>query len=59
MGWGASLQGQVRQTHLPKWKSLLPLFEAVMNAFQAIEEGDPSNPKVIINVHRENRLKID
>src|SRR5580698_7072251 len=35
---------QVRQTVLPQWKPLLPLFEAVMNSFQAIKEADlPKN----------------
>lgn len=59
MAWRASLHGQVRQTHLPKWKSLLPLFEAVMNAVQAIEERRPQNPKIIINVHRERQLNLE
>jgi len=34
----SNLRGQVRQTKLPESKPLLPLFEAVMNAFQAIQE---------------------
>lgn len=35
---------QVRQTALPQWKPLLPLFEAVMNSFQAIKDADlPKN----------------
>jgi hypothetical protein len=33
------LGNQVRQTVLPQWKPLLPLFEAVMNSFQAIREA--------------------
>jgi hypothetical protein len=33
----ADLGNQVKQTVLPKWKPLLPLFEAVMNSFQAIK----------------------
>lgn len=56
MKWGASLEGQVRQTHLPKWKSLLPLFEAVMNAVQAIWEANPDDPKIQIVLHRDNDL---
>jgi hypothetical protein len=31
---------QVRQTVLPQWKPLLPLFEAVMNSFQAIKDAN-------------------
>jgi hypothetical protein len=33
------LGNQVRQTVLPQWKPLLPLFEAVMNSFQAIKDA--------------------
>jgi hypothetical protein len=54
----ASLSGQVRQTHLPKWKPLLPLFEAVMNSFQAIQEQNPSNPLITVNLHREPELEL-
>ena len=59
MEWRASLVGQVRQTHLPKWKSLLPLFEAVMNAIQAINEGNTESPHIGINIHREKTLGLD
>ena len=49
------LANQVRQTVLPQWKPLLPLFEAVMNSFQAIK--DAKLPKgtgmVTIGVFRE------
>ena len=31
------LPGRIRNTHLPKSKALLPIFEAVINTFQAIE----------------------
>ncbi|MBA9030397.1 ATP-binding protein [Rhizobium leguminosarum] len=34
-----NLRGQIRQTPLPKWKALLPLFEAVMNSVQSIQES--------------------
>ena len=43
-----NLRGQVRQTTLPKWKSLLPLFEAIMNAYQAIEEADKNRVHSIV-----------
>lgn len=36
----ASLSGRLRNTSLPKSRALLPLFEAVVNAIQAIDE-DP------------------
>lgn len=58
MQWRASLSGQVRQTYLPKWKSLLPVFEAIMNAYQAIQEAAPADPRIIVNIHRENDLGL-
>ena len=35
----ASLRGRLRNTALPKTRALLPLFEAVVNAIQAVERG--------------------
>jgi hypothetical protein len=56
------LGNQVRQTILPQWKPLLPLFEAVMNSFQAIREA--KLPKTIpgritIDIEREDGLFKD
>lgn len=52
-----NLRGQIRQTPLPKWKALLPLFEAVMNSFQAIHDSDTEQQhKITISVERENGL---
>lgn len=51
------LRNQVRQTNLPKWKALLPLFEAVMNSFQAISDVKPENiGAVTIEIEREKLL---
>src|SRR3546814_20251030 len=53
------LANQVRQTILPRWKPLLPLFEAVMNSFQAIKDAElPANisGQVTIEVERERTL---
>jgi hypothetical protein len=50
---------QVRQTTVPAWRPLLPLFEAVMNSFQAIKEARlPANMpgRVLIEVKREGDL---
>lgn len=56
----ASLAGQIRQTNLPVWKPLLPLFEAVMNAFQAIQErGEEGDRRIIVNVHAVPSLQLD
>lgn len=35
----ASLSGRLRNTSLPKSRALLPLFEAVVNSIQAVDEG--------------------
>lgn len=52
-----NLRGQIRQTPLPKWKALLPLFEAVMNSFQAINDSKTEREhKIIISVEREAGL---
>ena len=51
------LRNQVRQTNLPKWKPLLPLFEAVMNSFQAIRETNlKANGNITVNIEREKLL---
>lgn len=51
--WKSNLRGQVRQTLLPKWKPLLPLFEAVMNAFQAIQDSNSrKSHRIFIEIER-------
>lgn len=48
-----NLKHQVKQTTLPKWKPLLPVFEAVMNSIQSIAERKGSGKGVItIEIHR-------
>lgn len=54
-----NLRGQVRQTVLPKWKPLLPLFEAVMNALQAVQDAPGRQHKVIIRIERDPELVDD
>ncbi|MBX9947024.1 MAG: ATP-binding protein [Reyranella sp.] len=51
-----SIVGRVRNTTLPRAKALLPLFEAVMNAFQAIEEGGGGTHSIRIRVERQGDL---
>jgi hypothetical protein len=53
------LGNQVRQTVLPQWKPLLPLFEAIMNSVQAIRDaklptGVPG--RITIEIERRNDL---
>ncbi len=56
----ASISGRVRNTMLPANKALLPLFEAIMNAFQAIEEhGTGAAQKIEITILREGSLDTE
>ena len=50
------LVGKIKNTQLPRSKALLPMFEAVVNSFQAIEEMKEhvSSPKVEIVVERDD-----
>lgn len=51
------LRNQIRQTNLPKWKPLLPLFEAIMNSFQAIRDlGSNHSGVVTVEIFRETSL---
>jgi hypothetical protein len=52
------LRNQVRQTNLPKWKPLLPLFEAIMNSFQAIRDAKTKG-NIVIDIERERSLLAD
>src|SRR5580704_3076312 len=56
-----NIANQVRQTTVLAWRPLLPLFEAVMNSFQAIKEAKlPSNipGQITIELVR-NRQQLD
>ena len=52
----ASIHGRVSHTNLPKGKALLPLFEAVVNAHQAIEEAGGRNHSISIVAERQGNL---
>jgi hypothetical protein len=53
----ANLRNQVRQTALPKWKPLIPLFETVMNSIQSIRDAKRRGTgTVLIEVEREADL---
>jgi hypothetical protein len=64
-GWFSMLRTNirnlVRQTQLPKWKPLLPMFEAVMNSFQAIRDANrkQGQGRIRIVIERENSLLPD
>lgn len=55
----ASIAGRIRNTNLPKAKALLPLFEAVMNAFQAIEEAGGKGHTIRVIAERQSDLVKD
>src|SRR5689334_8892771 len=52
------LAGKIQNTSLPKKKALLPMFEAIVNSIQAIEDAglEPSQGKIKITLYRENLL---
>jgi hypothetical protein len=51
------LSGKIKSTHLPRSKALLPMFEAVVNSFQAIEDAAVVRlPRIEIIVERERLL---
>ena len=52
----ASIAGRIRNTNLPKAKALLPLFEAIINAFQAIEEAGGKGHYIRIAAERQGNL---
>lgn len=53
----ASILGRVRNTHLPRSKPLLPLFEAIVNALDAINEaGKGTDHSITIQADRQNLL---
>jgi hypothetical protein len=57
-----NIANQVRQTNVVAWRPLLPLFEAVMNSFQAIKEAELPHGlegQVIIEVIRQADLLSD
>jgi hypothetical protein len=54
-----NIENQVRQTTVLAWRPLLPLFEAVMNAFQAIKEANlPSNVPALVTIEVVRRSDI-
>lgn len=61
MAISVSLSGRLRNTSLPKSRALLPLFEAVVNAIQAIDEDpqrDAKVPKVEVTIVRDAQIPL-
>ena len=55
----ADVPGRVRNTNLPKTKPLLPLFEAVVNALQAIEDAGGRGHTITVTAERQGNLDDD
>jgi len=55
------LVGKIKNTQLPRSKALLPMFEAVVNSFQAIEDAGEAvpSPSIEISVVRSALLTAD
>jgi hypothetical protein len=55
------LVGKIKNTQLPRSKALLPMFEAVVNSFQAIEDAGEAvpSPSIEISVVRSALLIAD
>src|SRR5664280_2145871 len=56
-----NIRNLVRQTQLPKWKPLLPIFEAVMNSFQAIRDIQRTSAtgRIVIEIERDHDFLPD
>lgn len=53
-------KGRIRNFNLPKDQALVPLYEAIVNSLQAIEDkGNGSDGKIIVTVNRLEVLKDD
>lgn len=58
--FGISIRGRVKNFSIPQTQPLLPLFEAVVNAFNAIDErknktADDFSPRIIIEIERDGQ----
>lgn len=57
----ASLTGRLRNTSLPKSRALLPLFEAVVNAIQAVDEAhgaDMDSARIEVRIVRDQQMPL-
>jgi len=53
------VEGKVSNTTLAASKPLLPLYEAIVNSIQAIEDADVSDGRITIDVRRERQQVIE
>ena len=58
----ASLSGRLRNTQLAKSRALLPLFEAVVNAIQAVDDApglDPGSASIEVRISRRSQMAFE
>lgn len=53
-----NFKGLVNLHTLPKTAPLLPLYEAVINSIQSIEDAGIENGKIEIKIERENQMSL-
>ena len=58
-----NIQGRIKNFSIPQSQPLLPMFEAIVNAFHAIDERkeadkDYKDPCITIEIERENQLSL-
>jgi hypothetical protein len=51
------LPQKIKHTYLPKAKALLPMFDAVVNSLEAIEDRKPAQPRIDVYVKRDSSLE--
>jgi hypothetical protein len=60
MSLQTNLKGRLRNTLLPKSHGLMPVFEAVVNSIQSIEEkGNLDIGKIVLNINRSAQTTIE
>ncbi|WP_227515139.1 hypothetical protein [Acinetobacter sp. Root1280] len=60
MSLQTNLKGRLRNTILPKTHGLMPVFEAVVNSIQSIEEkGEGNTGKIILQIDRDKQSTLD
>lgn len=60
MSLQTNLKGRLRNTRLPRSHGLMPVFEAVVNSIQSIEErGDSGAGKIVLRINRETQGSLD
>ena len=53
-----NFKGLVELHNLPSTEPLLPLFEAIVNSIQSINQGNIKNGEISIHIERENTQSL-